>query len=80
VLLVVEVSDETILADLEIKAKLYGGAGYPVYWVVTRDAIYEHTTPTPSGYHTRNEYRPGERIRIAYASTDLPVAELLGQD
>src|SRR5262245_27168173 len=43
VLLVVEVSDETMLADLEIKARLYGRAGYPVYWVVTPDVIYEHT-------------------------------------
>jgi hypothetical protein len=69
-----------MLADLEIKAKLYGRAGYPVYWVVTRDAIYQHTTPTPRGYHTRNEYRPGERIPVDYTGTDLPVAELLGLD
>lgn len=31
VLLVVEVSDETMLYDLEIKAKLYGQAGYCAY-------------------------------------------------
>ena len=80
VLLVVEVSDETMLADLEIKAGLYGRAGYPVYWVVTRDAIYEHTTPTTRGYHTRNEYRLGEQIPLAYAGTELPVADLLGHD
>jgi Uma2 family endonuclease len=77
VLLVVEVSDETMLYDLEIKARLYGKAGYSVYWVVTQQAIYEHTTPTPSGYRTRVEYRPGERIPVRYAGTDLAVGELI---
>jgi Uma2 family endonuclease len=43
VLLVVEVADETLIQDLNVKAKLYGQAGYPVYWVVTQEAIYEHT-------------------------------------
>jgi putative restriction endonuclease len=77
VLLVVEVSDETMLYDLEIKAKLYGQAGYSVYWVVTQHAIYEHTTPTPQGYRTRIEYRPGERIPVRYAGTDLAVEDLI---
>lgn len=80
VLLVVEVSDQTMLADLEIKAKLYGRAGYAAYWVVTPDVIYEHTVPTSRGYRTRTEYRPGERIPVAYASTELDVADLLTQE
>lgn len=78
VLLVVEVSDDSVLADLNAKAGLYGRSGYPVYWVVTRDAVYEHTSPTPQGYRTRNEYRRGDRIPVAYAGTDLAVTELLG--
>jgi hypothetical protein len=57
VLLVVEVSDDTMLHDLQIKTKLYGNAGYPVYWVVTMEAIYEHTEPyagdTTTGGSTR---------------------------
>jgi hypothetical protein len=65
VLLVVEVSDDSVLADLNTKARLYGRAAYPVYWVVTREAIYEHTGPTAQGYRTR---------------TDLSVSELLGPD
>jgi putative restriction endonuclease len=77
VLLVVGVSDDTMLHDLHIKAKLYGKAGYPVYWVVTREAIHEHTRPTANGYHTREEYRPGERIPVRYAGTDLAVADLI---
>lgn len=77
VLLVVEVSDGTVLADLNVKTALYGGAGYQVYWVVTQDVIYEHTQPTDRGYRTRTEYRPGEHIPVGYAGTTLAVADLL---
>ncbi len=77
VLLVVEVSDESIVQDLGVKAKLYGRAGYGVYWVVTPDAIYEHTNPTSSGYRTRVVYEAGERIPVGYAGTELEVSSLL---
>jgi hypothetical protein len=77
ILLVVEVADETTIQDLNVKAKLYGKAGYPVYWVVTQEAIYVHTTPISSGYRTRVEYLHGERIPVAYASTELSVDELI---
>jgi hypothetical protein len=76
--LVVEISDDSVLVDLNTKARLYGKAGYEVYWVVTRDVIYEHTSPTPQGYRTRTEYRPGDRIPLPYADTTLSVAEILG--
>lgn len=79
VLLVVEISDQSMLADLQIKARLYGRAGYPVYWVVTEDVIYEHTNPTPEGYRNRAEHRRGDLIPIGYAGTELAVADLLGQ-
>ena len=76
--LVVEVSDETLLADLNVKAKVYGSAGWPVYWVVSPEAIYEHTEPHSSGYRARREYRRGDRLPIRYASTDIVVDDLLG--
>jgi hypothetical protein len=77
VLLVVEVSDETMLADLGIKAKLYGRAGYAVYWVVTPDAIYEHTQPTRHGYEVRREYRSGSEISLEYAHRVIAVGQLI---
>ncbi|NQE91572.1 Uma2 family endonuclease [Nocardia terpenica] len=77
VLLVVEVSNETVLQDLSKKAKLYSRAGYPVYWVVTHEVVYEHTEPASTGYRVRTEYRPGDRIPLRYADTDLTVSELL---
>ena len=76
--LVVEVSDETLLADLAVKANIYGAAGWSVYWVVSKEAIYEHTEPTPAGYRTRIEYRRGDRLPIRYAETDILVDDLLG--
>lgn len=80
VLLVVEVSDDSVLTDLNTKARLYGRSGYPAYWVVTHDAIYEHTSPSPEGYRTRNEYRRGERIPVAYAGANVAVSDLLGAE
>lgn len=80
VLLVVEVSDDSMLHDLQIKMRLYGQAGYPVYWVVTKEAIYEHTEPHSGGYHNRREYLLGERIPVRYAETDLAVDDLIAPD
>jgi hypothetical protein len=79
VLLVVEVTDETTIQDLNVKVKLYGHAGYPIYWVVTQEVIYVHTDPISTGYRTRVEYLHGERIPVPYASTDLAVDDLIGQ-
>jgi Uma2 family endonuclease len=74
---VVEVADETTIQDLNVKAKLYGQAGYPRYWVVTQEAIYEHTEPISTGYRKRVEYRHGERIPVPYAVADLAVDDLI---
>lgn len=78
VLLVVEVSDETMLADLTTKAQIYGSAGWAVYWVVTPEAIYVHTEPHPAGYANRHEFRPGERVPLPYAKDEVSVDDLLG--
>lgn len=78
VLLVVEVSDETVMADLTTKARIYGSAGWPVYWVITQDVIYEHTEPKGGGYASRREYGRGEQIPVRHAGTDLAVQDLLG--
>lgn len=77
VLLVVEVSDDSVMQDLGVKARIHAQAGYAVYWVVTAEAIYGHTGPTPEGYRERITYRPGERIPVGYAATDLDVGKLL---
>lgn len=78
VLLVVEVSDESLAADLTIKARIYGAAGWPEYWVVAEHAVYVHTDPSESGYANRRGYRRGERIPLHYGSSDLAVEDLIG--
>jgi hypothetical protein len=77
VLLVVEVSDETVIPDLNVKTRLYGSAGYPVYWVVTKERIFEHTDPYETGYRRRTEYGAGDRIPVGYAGVELAVDDLL---
>jgi hypothetical protein len=49
----------------------------PAYWVVTQEAIYEHTGPISTGYRKRVEFPRGERIPVPYASSDLAVHDLI---
>jgi Uma2 family endonuclease len=79
VLLVVEVSDETLEYDLGRKAALYAAAGYPHYWSATRSGIYHHSEPGRDDYEQRRLFRRGSRITVPYA-TDvlLDVDELVG--
>ncbi len=80
VLLVVEVGDETLHADLTTKARLYGAHGFARYWVIGPDAVHEHTGPTRFGYRTVRQYWPGDELPVPYAGTSLDVAALLGVD
>jgi Uma2 family endonuclease len=78
VLLVVEVSDETVEYDLGAKAILYARAGFAHYWVVTRDGVHAHSGPLRTGYAAKIVHRPGERIEVPYAAgITLDVAELI---
>ena len=79
VLLVVEVSDETVAEDLGVKARLYGAAGCAVYWVLTRDTLYEHTCPTSDGYRSVVRHRRGDEVTLPYAAAAVSVADLLGE-
>ena len=78
VLLVVEVSDETLVADLTTKARLYGSAGWPLYWVVSRDAVHVHSEPHAHGYRFRVEYRRGDRLPVPGVDAEIAVDELIG--
>lgn len=78
VLLVVEVSDETVDQDLGRKAALYARAGYLRYWVVAREGVFDHSEPTDVGYSRRRLYRPGDRIPVPYIDGEsLAVNELI---
>lgn len=53
-LLVVEVSDSTILLDREVKLGLYAEAGIPEVWLIDlkADAVERHTSPVNGRYHS----------------------------
>ena len=77
VLLVVEVSDETVAEDPGPKARLYGAAGYPVHWVVTREAVHEHPAPDASGYRTVTRHPEGDHLSLPHTGAVLTVADLV---
>lgn len=79
-LLVIEVSDTTILYDRETKVPLYARAGIPEVWIVDLEArrIEAYREPTPNGYHILRYFYPGETIApSAFPDVTLPVDEVL---
>ena len=81
VVLVVEVSDETHDFDLMEKAKLYARAGFEAYWCVTREGVYVHSDPGPTGYLSRSLFGPGRHVTVPYApDVTLAVDDLLISD
>ncbi len=72
VVLVVEVADQTETFDLTAKARLYAAAGFPAYWVVTRDVVVEHLDPGPTGYRRRREHRIDDTVAVPARRASWP--------
>ena len=78
-LLVVEISDSTLRSDLTAKARQYGSAGIPEYWVadVPNRLLYVFREPTENGYAseailtTEDEVRPLAAPNAAIRVIDL---------
>ena len=64
VLLAVEISDSTLSRDLGVKARIYGAAGIPEYWVVDREGarIVQMWAPCATGYAETRDVPFGARI------------------
>ncbi|MFL5383775.1 MAG: Uma2 family endonuclease [Longimicrobiaceae bacterium] len=62
ILLVVEVSDSTVLFDRNVKRRLYAGAGIPEYWVVDlpRNCVAVFGELVDGRYTQERDYRLGE--------------------
>jgi Uma2 family endonuclease len=62
--LVVEVSDSTVLLDRNAKRRAYARAGIPEYWVVdlTRDALVQHLRPASGDYREILEHPRARRF------------------
>jgi Uma2 family endonuclease len=78
--LVIEVSHSSLRYDLTVKARLYGSAGYPEYWVFDlRDqALVVHRDPVDGGYGTVQRHRDGSVQALHHPAVRVDVAALLG--
>ena len=75
----VEISDETLAADLTTKAVLYARAGIAEYWVVAveKRILYVHRQPGTDGYSEVTEYTEADTVELADAKGTLAVADLI---
>ena len=79
-LLVVEVSDSTLRADLSAKVRQYGSAGIPEYWVVDipNRLLHVFREPTPDGYASETVLTADAEVRpLAAPDAAVSVADLL---
>lgn len=82
-LLVVEVSDSTLIYDRTDKARLYAEAGIAEYWVlsVTERLLEVRRDPQGGEYRSLQTVREGETVSPLFATTEsLAVADLLPID
>lgn len=79
-LLVIEVSDTTLLHDVGTKAPIFGRAGVPVLWVVDlQGAIVEvFSEPSAGGFDLRRTVRSGDTLTLpSLPGLSVPVAALV---
>jgi len=79
-LLVAEVSNSTLKADLTDKAQQYGSAGIPEYWVVDipNRLLHVFREPTPDGYASETILTTDDEVRpLAAPASAVRIADLL---
>jgi len=79
VLLLIEVSDASIVVDRTVKADLYSRAGIPEYWIVNApdQLLHIHREPGPHGYRTMSTVCPGDSaVPIAAPQARLELSDL----
>lgn len=76
-LLVIEVAASSLAKDLGLKARLYGSAGVPVYWVVdlVDEVVHVHRGPIATGYATVEQHGHDEVLDAA--GVTVRIADLL---
>jgi Uma2 family endonuclease len=82
VALLVEVSDTTLSLDRGLKCSAYAREGIPVYWIVNLvdRQVEVYTNPGPSGYATRQDFKPGQQVPVVIAGqpcAPIPVDAIL---
>lgn len=81
VLLLIEVSDETLRYDRRVKLPLYARAGIPEVWIVDlkNERVEVHRRPRANGYaETKRRSRGAEVSVLRLPGVGLGVGEILG--
>lgn len=81
VLLVVEVSDTTLIKDRRQKVPLYARAGIPEVWIVNlqQERIEVYSQPEGDAYRTLRRLRRGQSVPVpGFAEAKLRVEDVLG--
>jgi Uma2 family endonuclease len=77
VALVIEVSENTYDRDRGHKWVTYARSGIPVYWIVNivnpaKMRIEVYTDPSPDGYQSCVEFKPGDQIPVVIDGKPFP--------
>ncbi len=81
ILLLVEVSDTTLVYDRNVKLPMYAGAGIPEVWIVDLrgETIEVHAAPRGGRYTKARKHRRGDELRSeTVPDLSLCVEEILG--
>lgn len=80
-LLVVEISDSTLVLDREVKLPRYARAGVPEAWLVdlVNDRVEVHTRPGPDGYGAVRTLGAQEPLAIPGTATAVDWRDALGR-
>lgn len=79
VLLVVEVSDTTLMEDLTVKLPRYAHAGIPEMWVVdvNQRSVAQFHTPQEGAYIHKSRYTRGDMI-VTTLGVEIAVKDIVG--
>lgn len=79
VLLLIEVSGNSLKRDLEDKAALYARHGVEEYWVIEAETLrlWVHRAPSEAGYGAVTEYAPDQTVSpLAFPDLALRMADM----
>ena len=82
VLLLIEVSDSSLVFDQSVKLNLYARYGVAEYWVVDVDGqrVVTYREPGPKGYLRKFEFAPADSVAPqAFPNVQIEVGEIFGQ-
>lgn len=81
VLLVIEVSDSSLVFDRNVKVPIYAKTGIPEVWLldIETKVLTAYRDPSPAGYRVALEFRSGDVIApAAFPDRPISLANLIG--